>query len=87
MIKSRKNERGALLELLGWLGVICILSAYTFLTLGLVTIHSPWYLLLNCGGSAIIILHSYLHKDYQPLVLNSIWLLVALIGLARIPLS
>ena len=83
-MRSQKSERGFVLEVATWIGVLAILAAYALLTFGVLEVRDPLYLLLNTSGSAIIILHSYLHRDYQPLVLNIIWLLVAAIGLARI---
>lgn len=83
-MKSQKRECGWVMEVLAWVGVVAILVAYALLTFGKIEVHAPLYLILNAGGSAVIILHSYLHRDYQPLALNIIWLLVAAIGLTRL---
>ena len=68
---------------LGWLGVLCILAAYALITFGLVTSDALTYILLNLFGALGIIVSSYKKKDFQPVVLNSVWLLIALIGLVN----
>lgn len=71
-------------EILGWYGVSAILVAYSLITLNIILSHSLIYLILNLTGAIGILIHSYLKKDYQPVVLNIIWIAIALIGLIRL---
>jgi hypothetical protein len=73
-----------LIDIFGWYGIIAILVAYSLVTLKIVLSHNMIYLILNLTGAAGILLHSYIKKDYQPVVLNLIWIAIALIGLIRL---
>lgn len=73
-----------LIEIFGWYGITAVLVAYSLITLKILLSHSLIYLILNLTGAAGILTHSYLKKDYQPVVLNIIWIAIALIGLIRL---
>lgn len=68
-------------QLLGWVGVACILTAYILNSFGVIASGHVAYALLNMAGSAGIIVSSYAKKDVQPIFLNVVWLIVAAIGL------
>ncbi len=70
-------------EQLGWVGVVLILSAYMGNVVGWWPASSAWYLLANVAGSVLLILEAKRVKNWQPVVLNAVWLLVALVGIAR----
>jgi uncharacterized membrane protein len=72
-----------LFEIFGWYGILAILIAYSLITLKFVQSHSIIYLLLNLTGAIGILTHSYIKKDYQPVVLNAVWIAIAIIGLFR----
>jgi len=81
---SRSHRAHTLIEAIGWYGVVAIVLAYLLLSLGQVEPSGSLYLWLNLTGAAAIIVHSLLKKDYQPLVLNLVWLVIALIALTRV---
>lgn len=68
----------------GWYGVSAILIAYSLISLNLIDSSNIIYILLNLTGAIGILYHSYKKKDYQPVILNIIWALIALITLARL---
>jgi paired small multidrug resistance pump len=68
-------------EALGWIGVLFILSAYTLITLHILDARSLVYGLLNALGAIGIIVSSYFKRDFQPVILNAVWLAVAIIGI------
>lgn len=70
-------------ELVGWIGVVLILFGYTLITLGIIEPKSITYGLINLLGALGIIISSYYKRDYQPVILNVIWLIVAIIGITR----
>ncbi len=72
-----------MLELIGWLGVSLVISAYLLNTLGILGSQALLYLVMNGAGAIGIMVHSYHRRDYQPLVLNMIWLLIAVLGIIR----
>ena len=71
-------------EALGWLGVVCILGAFALLNFSNATKDSYNYLFLNLFGALALIIHSSLKKDYELIVLNSIWAIVAILGIIKI---
>ena len=73
-----------LIETLGWLGMSCVLLAYGLVSFSVWTPAQPAYHLLNIVGSAGIVIVAFRKKDWQPELLNIIWILIALISLLRL---
>ena len=71
-------------EFFGWYGVIAILVAYALLNFGIFDIHSLLYQILNITGALGITYDALKDKDYQPVVLNIIWALIALFSIIKI---
>jgi len=72
-----------LTEWIGWIGVVLIVSAYITGVLGTISATDWRYLLINILGSAGIVYSSWRKQDRQPMILNIIWILVAILGLLR----
>jgi len=70
--------------MVGWYGVLAILGAYTLVSFGVLNPLNLWYQLLNLTGAFAIIVHSFSKKDYQPGVLNIIWMIIAIIAIGQI---
>ena len=75
-----------LYDIAGWSGVTLIISAYALLTISFLKVEDVLYIFMNIIGSAFIIWSSYSKRDFQPVVLNMIWLCIAGIGLMRVML-
>ena len=73
-----------LINIFGWYGITAVLVAYSLITLKVLLSHSLIYLILNLTGATGILIHSYVKKDYQPVALNMVWIVIALIGLIRL---
>ena len=71
-------------QLIGWYGVVAIVIAFTLLNFGILGTDSLVYQLLNLTGAIGIIIEAGSKKDYQPVALNIVWLLVAIYGLLQI---
>ncbi len=71
-------------EILGWYGVVVIVLAYVLLSFDVFTSKSLVYQILNFTGAIGIMVDALDDKDYQPVVLNLIWAVVALITVFRI---
>lgn len=69
---------------LSWLGILLILGAYVLNNFGLLNSFDFLYIFLNLVGSILIIFHALDRRDYQPVILNIIWALVAIISLIKI---
>ena len=74
-------------QIIGWYGVFAILFAYAGSTLDMVQSDSLLYLLLNSSGALALIIQSAVIKNWQVIVLNVVWLLVACIGLTQVLLQ
>ncbi len=72
-----------IIEMLGWLGVILILGAFTLNTFGVLSIYDIAYSLMNACGAVGIVVSSLSKKNLQPVVVNAAWFLVALVGIVR----
>lgn len=72
---------------IGWIGVICILSGYAIVSFEVVEPDSLAYIGLNIIGAMGIITSSYHKHDFQPVFLNIVWLLIAIVGLLRLIIS
>lgn len=79
-----RTNASIFIQIIGWLGVVLILGSYTALTFGLTSAASAWYQLTNLLGAIGIIIETAIRRDPQPMVLNIIWAIVALIGLLTV---
>lgn len=70
-------------DAIGWTGVLLILLAFALTTFGFIDANDIAYGLLNFSGALGIVISSYAKKDFQPVILNIVWLLVAGIGIVR----
>ncbi len=70
-------------EILGWYGVAAILLAYLLNNLNVIGTSNPWYSILNLTGAIGILIDAYRQKNYQPVVLNIVWALIAVISLFK----
>lgn len=68
-------------QMIGWIGVGIILVAYIGVTFGILDPSDVGYGVLNGCGAIGIIVSSLVKRDFQPVVLNIVWLVVAMIGL------
>ena len=71
-------------EVLGWYGVMAIFGAYFLLTINVFSSENLVYQSLNLTGSIGILLDAYFQKNYQPVVLNIFWAIIAIWGIIQI---
>jgi hypothetical protein len=71
------------LDITGWIGVAMVLGAFLAVTVGWVQSEDLLYGALNAFGALAIIGSSYIKRDFQPVVLNVLWLLIAIFGIFR----
>lgn len=73
----------ALSNSLGWIGVSAILGAYLLNMFGAVAADELLYAALNTVGASLVALEAFGKRDYQPAVLNMVWMLAGIVALAR----
>ena len=71
------------LDIIGWIGVAMVVGAFFALTIGVLAADSIIYAGLNAFGALAIIGSSYIKRDFQPVFLNIVWLLIAIFGIFR----
>ena len=81
---SIKKKTHQIIEWFGWYGVLAILGAYGLLSFGFIVSDHPVYQLLNLTGAVALSIDAWVDRDYQPVVLNIIWMLIAFISLLRL---
>lgn len=72
-----------IIGLLGWYGVGAILLAFALNSFGILSAQNVTYQLLNLTGAAGIIVSSLQKRDFQPVALNVVWLLIAFVALLK----
>ena len=80
-VAHKKNPANLYIEWLGWYGVLATILAYLLVSFSILPPVSIWYQLLNLTGAVAMTIETYIHKDYQPLWLNVIWGLIALMAI------
>jgi hypothetical protein len=73
-------------EGLGWYGVAAILIAYALVSFDVLDSDTEWYQLLNLTGAAGVAIIAFAKRAYQPVVLNTVWAVIALVALVNIVL-
>ena len=80
---DHKDERAweVTSEALGWLGVILVLLAYGLAIFNVISGNSLLFMGLNLLGAIGIALDAWEDKNIQPVVLNIIWAVIAVVGI------
>ncbi len=73
-----------LVEIVGWIGALLILSGYALLTSGRVTAQSPLYQWLNVVGAAGFIVNGLANQAYPSAGLNIVWMGIGAVALWKI---
>ena len=67
-----------IINIFGWYGVAAILGAYALLNFGILEARSIIYQLLNLTGAIGVGVDALNDKDWQPVVLNLVWAVIAI---------
>lgn len=83
---TKKTKHSRIWEIFGWYGAIATLSAYFAVSFGLLHPRDLTYQLLNLTGAVGLGIICYVKKTYQPLFVNIIWGVVAILAIINIML-
>ena len=72
-----------LFEIIGWIGSVLVLGSYILNIQGKLSAHSKVYIWANLVGGLCFAINTYIHKAYPSVVLNSIWVLIAIHALLK----
>lgn len=70
-------------EIIGWLGMLCILLAYWLVSIQKIKPDSKSAQFLNLFGAIFVIINVGYHMAIPSVVLNTIWAVIALVGLFK----
>ncbi|MGV3540755.1 MAG: CBU_0592 family membrane protein [Rufibacter sp.] len=76
--------RKYLQEAIGWAGALFSLTAFSLNSLNVLSSQSLVYLFLNVIGCFLLILYAIHKKAHASWVLNSIWLLMTAVAIAKV---
>jgi hypothetical protein len=79
--------RKVLLEAAGWYGLVATISAYGLISAGIVNSASIFYHLLNLTGALTLAVTVWRKRAWPLVVLNLVWMAIAVFALARIVLK
>ncbi len=82
--KTNRDKRVNIVEIAGWLGMIFTLGAYALLSIGILNGDNPVYHLIVFIGALGLAILTFVHKTYQPFIVNVVFMLLAFIALIRI---
>lgn len=84
MAKKKSNLPSQIENVLGWYGAFATLTAYLLVSLGVLHGRDLSYQLLNLTGALGLATICYFKRTYQPLFVNTVWALIAVIALVDI---
>ncbi|RYX78614.1 hypothetical protein EON76_02715 [bacterium] len=76
-------NRKIFIELCGWYGITAILAAYACVSFEVINSQHVLYQILNFTGAIGVIVVSVYKRVWQTVVLNIVWVAIAVIGLIR----
>ncbi len=76
--------KNKLAEIIGWTGTILVILAYVLVSFKVLAADNLIYQLMNLFGAIGVITISLVKKVYQPVVIQIVWILVAVFALLHI---
>ncbi|MEJ7925591.1 hypothetical protein WG908_02330 [Sphingobium sp. AN641] len=73
-----------LVEIVGWIGAVLVLSAYVLVSAGRLSGNSPAFQGMNAVGAAFFVVNTWWHGAIPSMVLNIVWSAIGLAALWRI---
>jgi hypothetical protein len=73
-----------IVDLIGWIGSILLISAYWLNSTNKINAQSIEYQCLNIIGSICFIITTVYHKAYPPAALNVVWVIIGIYYLVQI---
>jgi hypothetical protein len=71
-------------DVIGILGVVMILIAYYFLSVGKWISDSMLYQVLNFAGAWLILFSLYFHWNLSSVVIEIAWIIISIMGMIRV---
>ncbi len=72
-----------LIEAIGWIASVLIVGSYALNITGRLPTESKWYVWSNIFGGLFFVINTYFHQAYPSMVVNFIWVIIAVIMIAK----
>ncbi|MBS1496228.1 MAG: hypothetical protein JSU03_00950 [Bacteroidetes bacterium] len=72
-----------LIEIIGWIGAVLIVGAYSLNIYGVWKTHSLKYIAANFFGGLFFVIHTFVHHAYPSMIVNIIWVFIAMFALLK----
>jgi len=72
-----------IMQIIGMLGMLLVLLAFTLLKLNKIKHEELFYNLLNLVGSFFLVLSAIYTKGYAFMILNSVWVIFSLVDIFK----
>ncbi|MBZ0202009.1 MAG: hypothetical protein IT281_06825 [Ignavibacteria bacterium] len=73
-----------IIDITGWAGSVCVLTAYGLLSMHKLNSHSRLYQFLNVFGSICLIVNTFFYSAYPSTFVNIVWLIIAIFAIISI---
>jgi hypothetical protein len=70
-------------ELLGWVASVLIVGSYALNITGKLPAESKGYIFANIFGGLFFVINTYFHQAYPSMVVNMIWVVIAIVMIAK----
>lgn len=84
---AKKGFINNIIEIAGWFGVLLILGGYWLLAVDAIHSRSWEYHVMILVGSTFVGIVSWRKRNYQPVALNIVFVLLAIVALTRLYLQ
>lgn len=83
--KNKLAKRKMLVaDILGWVGAVCLLSAYGLVSFGAISSDTLLYQVLNIIAAIGLFIDGIVRKAFPSAATNAVWLLIAIIAIIAI---
>jgi len=72
-----------LIEIIGWIGALLIVGSYFLNINGKLKSTSVTYIICNLIGGLFFSINTFVHKAYPSVVVNVIWVIIAIAAIAK----
>ncbi|MFI5153284.1 MAG: hypothetical protein ACHQET_08135 [Chitinophagales bacterium] len=72
-----------IIDIIGWIGSVLVVIAYALNMYKKLDANSMAYYFMNIAGSSCLILNTIYHHAIPSAVVNIIWIIIAIIALAK----
>lgn len=70
-------------EVIGWVGAVLIVGAYSLNIFGVWKTSSLQYILCNLIGGFFFVINTFVHTAYPSMIVNIIWVIIAVSALFK----